>query len=57
MCEEFSQMEKYLTELEAYTTKYEWKVYRIFVLPPSFPYGGMENTALTFASPTIVVGE
>jgi leukotriene-A4 hydrolase len=50
-------MEKYLTELEAYTTKYEWKVYRIVVLPPSFPYGGMENPVLTFASPTIVVGD
>lgn len=54
---EFSEMERYLTELEKYVTKYEWKVYRIVVLPPSFPYGGMENPVLTFASPTIIVGD
>jgi len=34
---------------------YVWKQYDILVLPPSFPYGGMENPCLTFATPTIVV--
>ena len=27
------------------------------ILPPSFPYGGMENPLLTFASPSIIVGD
>lgn len=38
-------------------TKYEWGRYRIVILPPSFPYGGMENPLLTFASPSIIVGD
>jgi len=38
-------------------TPYEWGVYKIVVLPPSFPYGGMENPLLTFISPTCVVGD
>ena len=27
------------------------------MLPPSFPYGGMENPRLTFATPTVIVGD
>jgi leukotriene-A4 hydrolase len=42
---------------EEYLTKYIWSNYAVLVLPPSFPYGGMENPLLTFASPTIIVGD
>lgn len=35
---------------------YVWGQYHILVLPPSFPYGGMENPCLTFATPTLLVG-
>lgn len=42
---------------EEYLTPYIWGSYSILVLPPSFPYGGMENPLLTFASPTIIVGD
>ena len=42
---------------EEYLTPYIWGNYTILVLPPSFPYGGMENPHLTFASPTIIVGD
>lgn len=35
---------------------YVWGRYDILVLPPSFPYGGMENPCLTFATPTLLVG-
>jgi leukotriene-A4 hydrolase len=42
---------------EEYLTPYIWGNYAILVLPPSFPYGGMENPLLTFASPTIIVGD
>ena len=34
---------------------YVWEQYDILVLPPSFPYGGMENPCLTFVTPTVVV--
>lgn len=37
--------------------KYSWGNYSILVLPPSFPMGGMENPLLTFASPTVIVGD
>lgn len=36
---------------------YLWKVYDILVLPPSFPFGGMENPCLTFLTPTILAGD
>ncbi|NJC41217.1 aminopeptidase N [Brevundimonas alba] len=36
---------------------YRWGRYDLLVLPPSFPFGGMENPRLTFATPTIVAGD
>ncbi len=36
---------------------YRWDRYDILVLPPSFPFGGMENPRLTFATPTILAGD
>ncbi len=36
---------------------YRWGRYDILVLPPSFPFGGMENPKLTFATPTILAGD
>jgi hypothetical protein len=36
---------------------YLWGRYDILVLPPSFPFGGMENPRLTFATPTIITGD
>lgn len=43
--------------MEAYLTPYIWGTYNVLVLPPSFPFGGMENPLMTFASPTIIVGD
>jgi leukotriene-A4 hydrolase len=43
-----------LTTAENQVGKYAWGTYNILVLPPSFPYGGMENPLMTFASPTII---
>lgn len=34
---------------------YVWGQYDLLVLPPSFPYGGMENPCLTFVTPTLLV--
>jgi len=36
---------------------YAWEIFRVVVLPNSFPLGGMENPVLTFASPTLIVGD
>jgi len=36
---------------------YAWDRYDILMLPPSFPFGGMENPRLTFATPTILAGD
>lgn len=55
--DELVDLEKFLITAETYLTPYEWGTYAILILPPSFPYGGMENPLLTFASPTIIVGD
>jgi leukotriene-A4 hydrolase len=36
---------------------YAWGRYDLLILPPSFPFGGMENPRLTFATPTIIAGD
>ena len=42
---------------EALYGPYQWGQYDLLVLPPSFPFGGMENPLLTFATPTIIAGD
>ena len=36
---------------------YVWGKYDLLVLPPTFPYGGMENPNLTFVTPTLLAGD
>ncbi len=54
---EFSDIEKILKAAEELYGPYRWERYDILVLPPSFPFGGMENPRLTFATPTIIAGD
>jgi leukotriene-A4 hydrolase len=54
---EMKNLSLFLDTAEAYMTPYIWTTYALLVLPPSFPLGGMENPLLTFASPTIIVGD
>ncbi|XP_060927955.1 leukotriene A-4 hydrolase isoform X1 [Limanda limanda] len=54
---EFSETETMLTTAEDLAGPYVWGQYDILVLPPSFPYGGMENPCLTFATPTLLAGD
>jgi leukotriene-A4 hydrolase len=54
---ELETLEDLLKDAENYLTPYIWGKYDVLVLPPSFPFGGMENPLLTFASPTIIVGD
>jgi len=47
---EFAETENYLKTAEEIAGEYKWGVYDILLLPPSFPYGGMENPCLTFVT-------
>lgn len=50
-------MEKFIEAAESLIYPYAWTTYNVLVLPPSFPYGGMENPTHTFATPTIISGD
>ncbi len=54
---EFADTEKMMVACEELFGPYRWGRYDILVLPPSFPFGGMENPRLTFATPTILAGD
>jgi leukotriene A-4 hydrolase/aminopeptidase len=54
---ELEDTEKMVVATERTFGPYRWGRYDILVLPPSFPYGGMENPRLTFATPTILAGD
>lgn len=54
---EFSDITKMMDATEKLYGAYPWGRYDVLVLPPSFPYGGMENPRLTFLSPTIIAGD
>lgn len=54
---EFEDTEKMIDTAEKLYGPYRWGRYDILVLPPSFPYGGMENPNMTFATPTVLVGD
>lgn len=42
---------------EALYGPYRWGRYDVLILPPSFPFGGMENPRLTFLTPTFLAGD
>ncbi len=54
---ELSDMPKMLEVAEQAFGAYRWERYDVLFLPPSFPFGGMENPSLTFATPTILAGD
>ncbi|HEX6909497.1 MAG TPA: M1 family metallopeptidase [Longimicrobium sp.] len=54
---ELGELERFVDAAEALYGPYRWGRYDVLVLPPSFPFGGMENPRLTFATPTILAGD
>ena len=52
-----SSTEDFIQAAESLIYPYAWHQYNVLVLPPSFPYGGMENPIYTFATPTIISGD
>ncbi|MCX4246454.1 M1 family metallopeptidase [Paraliomyxa miuraensis] len=54
---EFADVERMMEVAESLFGPYRWERYDVLVLPPAFPFGGMENPRLTFATPTILAGD
>lgn len=54
---ELGEMQDMLEAAESLYGPYRWERYDVVFLPPSFPFGGMENPRLTFATPTIIAGD
>jgi aminopeptidase N len=54
---ELVDTEKMVAAAEKLYGPYRWGRYDMIVLPPAFPYGGMENPTLTFLTPTFLAGD
>ncbi|WP_026999952.1 M1 family metallopeptidase [Eisenibacter elegans] len=54
---EFGDLDKMLQAAQELYGEYVWGRYDLLVLPPSFPFGGMENPRLTFVTPTLLAGD
>ena len=54
---EFAETPDMIKTAEELYGPYVWGRYDILILPPAFPFGGMENPRLTFATPTVIAGD
>ena len=54
---EFADTPRMIEVTEAMYGPYRWDRYDLLILPPSFPFGGMENPRLSFITPTVVSGD
>ncbi len=54
---EFADVEPIIQKAESLFGPYPWERFDLLVLPPSFPYGGMENPRMTFLTPTLLAGD
>nr|WP_010133265.1 M1 family metallopeptidase [Microbulbifer agarilyticus] len=54
---EFEDTEDMLEVTEKNYGPYRWDRYDLLILPPSFPFGGMENPRLSFITPTVIAGD
>ena len=54
---EFASVEEMMVAAEALFGPYDWERFDVLAMPPSFPYGGMENPRLTFLTPTLIAGD
>jgi aminopeptidase N len=54
---EFEDTERLIQTVERLYGAYRWGRYDLLILPPSFPFGGMENPCLTFVTPTVIAGD
>ncbi len=54
---EFAEIDRHIVAGETLFGPYDWDRFDVLVMPPSFPYGGMENPRLTFLTPTLLAGD
>ena len=54
---EFNDTQAMIDKTNAMYGEYAWGRYDLLMLPPSFPFGGMENPRLSFITPTVVAGD
>ncbi|QDE30574.1 M1 family metallopeptidase [Shewanella polaris] len=54
---EFEDTESMIQMAESILGPYAWGRYDMIILPPSFPFGGMENPMLAFMTPTLIAGD
>jgi aminopeptidase N len=54
---EFAETQEMLERVEAVYGPYQWGRYDLLILPPSFPFGGMENPRLSFITPSVIAGD
>lgn len=54
---EFEDTQAMIEAAEKLYGKYRWTDYDLLILPPSFPFGGMENPRLSFITPTVIAGD
>lgn len=55
---EFKDIKLFIEKANEYSDHlYDWGFYDVLVLPPAFPFGGMENPNLTFVSPSVISGD
>jgi len=54
---EFAELEAMIDAGETLYGPYRWDRYDLLILPPSFPFGGMENPRLSFITPTVLAGD
>ncbi len=54
---EFDDTQAMIDKAEKMYGKYRWGRYDLLILPPSFPFGGMENPRLSFITPTVIAGD
>ncbi len=55
--DEFIDTEAMMVSSEKLFGEYRWGRYDLLILPPSFPFGGMENPRLSFITPTVIAGD
>ncbi len=55
--QEFADLERMVTTCEKLFGPYRWGRYDLLILPPSAPFGGMENPRLSFITPTVIAGD
>ncbi len=54
---EFSSTQQMLDTASSMYGPYQWGRYDLLILPPSFPFGGMENPRLSFITPSVLAGD